>query len=75
MRIALVIIAAASGIQLTGPDGQRIDLNPNQYVTTREPRVGDHFGKDVRCLINTTDGKFVTVTETCAEVRRRLGLP
>ena len=28
------------------------------------------FVGDVKCLVNLTDGKFVTVIETCDQVRR-----
>jgi len=70
-----MLLAAVQLILLTGPDNQRIELNPQQVVTLREPRTpGDqeHFPKAVRCLIHTTDGKFVTVTETCDQVRQLL---
>ena len=61
-------------VTLTGPDSQRIDINPNQVVATRSSRdtTGEHFAKGVRCLIYTTDGKLTTVIEDCDEVQRRL---
>jgi hypothetical protein len=60
-------------IQLTGPDNQRIDLNPADVVTTKTPRGDEHFAKGIKCLINTVDGKFITVKEDCATVRQLLG--
>jgi hypothetical protein len=60
-------------IQFTGPDDQRIDLNPADVVTTRTPRGDEHFAKGIKCLINTVDGKFITVKEDCEIVRQRLG--
>jgi hypothetical protein len=60
-------------IQLTGPDSQPIDVNPALVVSVRPPRSYEHFGKDVRCLLHTTDGKVIVVTEDCDTVRQRLG--
>jgi hypothetical protein len=61
-------------IQLTGLDGQLIILSPNQIVTFRAPRKSEHFGPGVRCVINSTDGKFVAVLETCQQVRKQIEL-
>jgi hypothetical protein len=33
------------------------------------------FTDKVRCMINTSDGKFVTVIETCEQVRGMIGEP
>lgn len=63
--------AIAAGIvwlQLTGLDGQPIDINPETIVSLRPPRGG--FGEDVNCLIHTTDGKFITVVEACDAIRK-----
>ena len=59
-------------IMLHGPGGHQIMLNP-QEVTSLTAAVPDQdnklFVQDVNCKINTTDGKFVTVVETCEEVK------
>jgi hypothetical protein len=67
----LSLAATAAFIQLMGPDGQVIIVNPDQVVTVREPRHGvdGHFHKDVRCLLHMTDGHFVAVVDPCAVVR------
>jgi len=65
--ISLVIL-----IQVQGPDTQIIDLNPEQIVAMRAPRGTDHFGPEVKCLISTTDSKFVGVVQTCETVRKLL---
>jgi hypothetical protein len=55
-------------------DGREIDVNPDQITSMREAREDSAddkaFTKGVRCMINTTDGKFVSVVEDCATVRR-----
>lgn len=55
---------------LTGPDGLRIEVNSDEIVTLRPPRgqEQDHIHKNIHCVIFTTDGKFVSVTETCDKV-------
>jgi uncharacterized protein YlzI (FlbEa/FlbD family) len=72
MRVVLL----ATLIVLHTLDGREIDINPKQITSMREAREDDEGGKaftpGVRCMVNTTDGKFVTVTETCEEVRRKL---
>jgi hypothetical protein len=65
-------LLAVALIVLTGPGGQVIDVNPAEIVSIREPREESHFGKDVHCLINTVDGKFITVVETCDIVRNKI---
>jgi len=63
-------------VRVTGLDGQEIDLNPSQIVSLRSPRgVHDPRGVHhdaVRCLIHTTDGKIVSVVETCQDVLKML---
>jgi hypothetical protein len=56
-------------IRLTGPEGQVIEINPQQVVSVRSPRSTEHFGPGVKCLISTADGKFTTVVEPCSKVR------
>ena len=60
-------------IVLHGPDGREIDVNPAEITSLREARADDDddrsFTKGVRCMINLTDGKFVTVAETCEQTR------
>ena len=52
--------------------GTPIDLNADAITNMRSPEPGNTklFSDNVRCQINMSDGKFVTVKETCAEVRR-----
>jgi hypothetical protein len=59
-------------VYLTGPDDQRIEVNPETVVTVREPRGTQHLAKGIQCLIHTTDGKFITVKENCDIVRQKL---
>jgi hypothetical protein len=58
-------------VMFHGPGGQVIWVNPDAVVSTRLPRQGEHFAPGIRCLINTSDGKFTLVMETCEEVEQR----
>lgn len=59
---------------LHAPDGHEIRLAPDQVTTMKMPRDGEggHISKAVHCLINTTDGKFISVVETCDDVQRMI---
>lgn len=62
-------------IVLHYPDGQPVEINPAQVTSTRGPVASGqqtHFSTKVKCMVNLTDGKFVAVVETCAEVRALL---
>jgi hypothetical protein len=60
-------------ITLTGPDQQAIEVNPNEIVALREPRGTDHFARGTRCLVFTSDGKYLSVMETCEKVHELIG--
>jgi hypothetical protein len=70
--MSLIVLAAVPLILFTGPDGQIIEVNPETVASIRSVRGGDHFTQAVKCNIFTTDGKNIGVTETCAEVHKRL---
>ena len=62
-------------VMLTAPDGKYLAVAPSQIVALRGP-VPDghgHFHGSVHCVVYTADGKFLGVTETCAQVARKLG--
>jgi hypothetical protein len=71
MQLAEALVLSL--VQLTGPDGQLVEVNPAHVVTVREPRnIEGHFHNDVKCLVHLDDGKFVAVIEPCAVVRALL---
>ena len=57
-------------ILLHAPDGQGIELNPREISSIREPRdtEGQHWQKDVRCILSMTNGKFIAVVEDCKTI-------
>jgi hypothetical protein len=64
--IMLVMIVLHSG------SGTPLDLNTAMITNLRNPEPANSgvFAKGVQCQVNLADGKFVTVKETCAEVRK-----
>lgn len=73
MSIGGVVIVAARLILLHSIDGSDIILNPDEVVSMRGPRADPKdkaFVDGVNCMINTSDGKYLSVRETCAEVMR-----
>ena len=67
------IVELALGLVLLhGPSGSEIWVNPKTVTTMHTSRPGEanrHITQGARCLLNTTDGKFISVVETCDEVR------
>lgn len=69
--IAAVVIL----IVLHAPSGVEVFVNPESITSMRPSRDGvvddkKYFAAGVHCMINTSDGKFITVVETCADVRK-----
>ncbi|MCP3475098.1 hypothetical protein NLM33_32770 [Bradyrhizobium sp. CCGUVB1N3] len=77
-QLAGRVIALAVGalVVLHTVDGREIIVNPAQITTMREAHDADDpnraFTEQVRCMINTADGKFVTVVEECEAIREML---
>ena len=57
-------------IILHSASGTPIDLNTETITNLRNPEPNNPaFTSGVKCMVNMTDGKFVTVVESCKEVR------
>jgi hypothetical protein len=69
----IILALALHFINLTGPNGQSIEVAVDQIVSLREKRdTEEHFHTEVNCLVHTADGKFIAVRETCKEVENLL---
>jgi hypothetical protein len=68
-------LTALALVAFTAGNGAAVLVNPELVTTLHAPAGGErkNFGGKVQCLINTSDGKFVTVLETCDVVRGMLG--
>ncbi|MET3995054.1 hypothetical protein ABID65_006720 [Bradyrhizobium sp. S3.9.2] len=69
----MILATALVLVILHGPDGHEISINPMTVTSLREARSDDdttkHTTKGVACIVNLTDGKFVTVREDCDSAR------
>ena len=71
-----IVLAAIELIALTQLDGRVAYVNPLHILQLRETRssVGQpnqQFTDEVYCVISLNGGGYVTVRETCAEVRKK----
>jgi len=59
----MIVLHSAAGIA--------IDVNTEAITHLRNPEPSNTalFTDKVKCMINLSDGKFVTVQESCREVR------
>jgi hypothetical protein len=63
---------AVALVLLHAPDGHGILINPDSVTSMHAAIAGQknkNISEQVRCLVNTSDGKFVSVIETCDRVR------
>lgn len=70
--IGVAWLVAVDLIEVHGPDGQRAYVNTHEISSLREPADKDlrqHFPPKVHCVVMTTNGKFLAVTETCDQIR------
>lgn len=68
-------VAASVLVLLHAPDGHEIHINPVTVTSMHaaiEGQKNKSVTEQVKCLINTTDGKFLAVVETCDVVRKLL---
>lgn len=77
--ILVILLATCSAtldlLELHGPDGQAYYVAPAHISSLRQPTGADlerHFPPHTRCLIVTTNGKFLAAIETCDDIRNRL---
>jgi hypothetical protein len=61
--LVMIILHSGAGVE--------IDLQTDSITNLRNPEPQNKlFTGSVQCVVNMNDGKYVTVKETCAEVRR-----
>ena len=56
-------------VLLHSPDGRQIIVNPDSVTSMFKPV---QMNKDTNCVINLADGKFVSVIESCDQVRKTI---
>lgn len=68
-------VLALKLIELTAPDGALVHINPSKVLSVHTPRKGKDslFSPNVHCVISAEDRRFISVINSCAEVRKLLG--
>jgi hypothetical protein len=66
------LLLALRLLTLTTADGKTIEVNPEQIVAFRAPRLSDAFVEGAQCLVFTADGKFISAKDTCDRIREIL---
>jgi hypothetical protein len=54
-------------------DGRAVYVSPLHIVSVGEARIEGKLSRDVNCVVNLVDGKFITVIESCTQIKDRLG--
>jgi hypothetical protein len=65
------IVVAIMLVQFSGPTGQRIDVNPAEVTSVREPK-GTLLAEGVHCVIGMSNRNFISLGDDCDTVRRKL---
>ena len=68
----MIHITATVLILLHAPGGNVIHVNPDLIVSMYaavEGRPNKQIDVDVKCRLNTNDGKFIAVVESCEQVQ------
>lgn len=72
--MTMELLATVTLIALHMINGREVSVNPKTVVRITEGRADDdpkrQMPKEVNCVIFFTDGNFLSVVETCAEVRK-----
>jgi len=71
---AIDMIATIQLVLVHSPNGDVIEINPDQIVSLRAAAPGKLeedrlYHKSVKCLIVTADGKSIPAVENCAEIK------
>lgn len=73
--LAFSLLVGIQLLEVHGPDGQLVYINPAEISSLRQPTnadLGRYFPRTVHCIIVTTNGKFVAAVEMCNVLRDRL---
>ena len=71
---ASVLLAVLHLVVLHTVDGHEVAVSPDQvtslHARTNEPNK--FFADSVNCIVGLTDGKIISTSEKCDEVKQRL---
>jgi hypothetical protein len=69
----ILLLAAITLVELHGPSGQRIEINPAEISSVREPLdFKTHWAAGTRCVIVMSNGRYIAVAEDCLTAAQKL---
>jgi len=69
----LAILAAVVLVELHGPNGQPLDINPAEVSSLRPPADAlGRWAKGTRCVVVMSNGRFNAVAEDCETAVQKL---
>ncbi|MET0653662.1 MAG: hypothetical protein ABWY63_14220 [Hyphomicrobiaceae bacterium] len=66
------LISTVALVALTAADGTTVMVNPREIVVIRGQGKSRLLTPGAHCVIGTTDGKFITVIQTCDDVKQAI---
>jgi hypothetical protein len=74
LLITAVLVLDVALVELEGPSGQEIFVNPHEVTSLRSPRGMNqgHFSPGTRCVVVMTNGNILAATQPCANIRRAI---
>jgi len=69
----LGLILALVLVEFHGPSGQRLEINPAEVSSLREPiDIRGHLAPGTHCVIVMGNGGLIAVAEDCAAAEQKL---
>jgi uncharacterized protein YlzI (FlbEa/FlbD family) len=69
---AFIAAALFQYVTLHTLDGREVYLNTKQIVGIGAPKDETLFSGKAKCVVHMADGKFVSVTEDCTALKKRI---
>jgi hypothetical protein len=69
----MILVVAFHLIAAHLPGGLEVYINPDEVVAMRTPPHTEGYVKEgVKCIVLTTDGKFLAIVEECRVIQTEL---
>ena len=73
----MIMDVTALFLILHAPDGHEVRISPDQITSLHSGKIGVKkedrlYLESVKCLVNFTDGKFISVVEPCDVIQRMM---
>ena len=70
--LTCLLLADVQFVELHGPAGQVLFVNPAEVTSLRAPLANGHLAAGTKCLLVMANRNFIGVREPCDETRRIL---